>query len=242
MSMTQSEFNETFGDMMLHGLDSNSTYIPLRTNKTLGINVAIRPFVQRLSDNIVLFSAKLRVGYTMDESHNILKKSITDISEDVAAERLRDFCKGFKWLKADARRFSTIVGFAVAATVYDGEQAAIALEESNLAAEFINRLENKYQQYNNDVGFGPNKRKAIQALNAAWALQSSNVFTSLPATTQLPDMIVGMQSGVLNQAQKGYDGNVLSFEAKVAEKAAEAAAAAAEAEAEVNTEETTDSE
>ena len=231
--------------MMLHGLDSNSTYIPLRTNKTLGINVAIRPFVQRLSKNVVLFGVKLRVGYTMEKTHNSLKKSITDISEDVAAGRLRDFCKGFTWLKADARRFLTIVGFAVAATVYDGEQAAIALEESNLAAEFITRLENKYQQYNNDVGFGANKRKAIQALTAAWALQSSKVFTSLPApaTTQLPDVIVGMSSGVLNKAQKGYNGNVLSFEAKVVEKAAEAeAAATAEAEAEVDTEETTDSE
>ena len=87
--------------------------------------------------------------------------------------------------------------------------------------------------------FGANKRKAIKVLDAAWALQASDVFAGIPATTQLPDEIVGMQSGVLNQAQKTYSGNVLSFEVKVAEKAAEAAA---EAEAEVDTEETTDSE
>lgn len=235
--MTQEEFKETFGDMMLHGLDSTRTYIPLRMNKNLGINVAIRPFVQRLSENLVLFATTLRVGYTMDGNHNILKKSVTDISKDVAADRLRDFCKGFKWLKGSSCRFSTIVGFAVAASLYDEDQTVIALEENNIAAEFINRLDTKYQQYN-DVGFS-NKRKAIKALNAAWALQISNVFTSIPSSTQLPDVIVGMKSGVLNKAQKGYDGNVLSFEAKVAEKAAEAAAA--EAEAEVDTEETTDS-
>ena len=239
MSMTQKEFDEIFGDMMLHGLDSNSTYIPLRTNKNLGINVAIRPFVQRLSTNVVFFGAKLRVGYTMDGNHKILKKSVADINEDVAAKRLRDFCKGFKWLKADERRFSTLVGFAVAASLYDGEQIVIALEENNIAAEFINHLESKYKQYNNEVGFGANKRKAIKVLDAAWALQASDVFAGIPATTQLPDEIVGMQSGVLNQAQKTYSGNVLSFEVKVAEKAAEAAA---EAEAEVDTEETTDSE
>lgn len=227
--ITQEQFEETFGDIMLHGLDSRSTYIPLRTNKKLGINVAIRPFVERLSPEVVLYSAKLRVGYTMDENHAILKKSVTDISEDVAAGRLKEFCKGFTWLRADNRRFSTIVGFAVAASQYDGERARLALEENELAAEFITRLESKYQQYN-DVGFTAYKRKAIQALNAAWSLQSEKVFRELPSATQLPDEIVGIQSGVLNQAQKGYDGNVLSFKKKVAELAAAAAAAAEEAE------------
>ncbi len=237
MSLTQKQFQETFGDMMLHGLDSNSTYIPLRVNKKSGINVAIRPFVTRLSESIVLFSVKLRVGYTMDEGHNILSKSATDISEDVAAGRLKDFCKGFTWQRADNRRFSTIVGFAVAASRYDGEQAAIAMEENNLAAEFINKLETKYKQYN-DVGFTANKRKAIQALAAAWALQSDSVFTDLPTTTQLPDGIVGLSSGVLNKAQDGYHNNVVSF----TEKVAALKAAAADAEVDADQEESNDSE
>lgn len=236
MSLTQKQFEETFGDMMLHGLDSSSTYIPLRMNKKTGINVAMRPFVTRISESLVLFSVKLRVGYTMDDGHNILSKSATDISEDVAAARLKDFCKGFTWQRADARRFSTVVGFAFAASQYDGEQAAIALEENGLAAEFVNKLEAKYKQYN-DVGFTANKRKAIQALSAAWALQSDKVFTSLPTTTQLPDSLVGLTSGVLNKAQSGYQDNVVSFKEKVAELAAKAKAAEVDAD-----EETTDSE
>ena len=46
--LTQEQYQEEFGDTMLHGLDSNSTYIPLRTNKAMNLNVAIRPWVERL--------------------------------------------------------------------------------------------------------------------------------------------------------------------------------------------------
>lgn len=228
MSITQEEFQKEFGDMMLHGLNSFSTYIPLRVNKSMGINVAIRPFVIRVSNDVILYNTKLRVGYTLDEHNKPLEKSVIDISEDVAAAHLKNFCKGFTWQKSDGRRFSTVIGFAVAASKYDGEQAAIVLEENNLAEKFISTLEAKYKQYN-DVGF-TSKRKVIQALNATWnfQIQSGAVFSVLPLTTQLPDAIIGLQSGVLNKAQKGYDGNVVSFQKKVAELAAAAEKTATE--------------
>lgn len=218
--MTQAQYQSEFGDVMLHGLDSNSTYIPLRTNKAQNINVAIRPWVERLSSGVVLFGGKLRVGYTMDADHSPLKQA-TNINEETASDRLRNFCKGFTWLRSDTRRSSTILGFAVAAGQYDGEAAVARLESGELAADFINRLESKYKQYN-DVGFTANKKLAIEALNAAWILQSDKLFTPVPETTQLPDHIVGMQSGVLNQAQDAYSENVVSFEEKVAVKIATA--------------------
>lgn len=243
MGMTQNEFQEEFGDIMLHGLDSISTYIPLRTNKAQGINVAIRPKVVRVSQGVVLFGGTFRVGYTMDENHEILKKSVTSISEDAAAARLQDFCKGFTWRKADNQRFSTIVGFGVAATRYDGEAILAALEEGQLAKDFITRLESKYKQYN-DVGFTSNRRVAIQALNAAWTLQSNSVFAVLPKAEQLPGSVVGMHSGVLNQAQDSYNGNVLSFQDKVdalADAVDDDVAAEAAVDVEAEAEATTDS-
>ncbi len=218
--MTQKQFQEEFGGMMLHGLNSRGTYISLRTNKSTGINVAIRPIVERLSEGVVLFGGKLRVGYTMDKKHNPLKATATSISSDAAAERLKDFCKGFTWIRADERRFSTVIGVGIAATRYDGDKAVSAIEEKGLAAEFLNSIEKKYKQYN-DVGFTANKRKAIRALNAAWAIQSKRVFSEIPVAVQLPDDVVGMKSGVLNKAQEGYGGNVVSFQKKVAELAAE---------------------
>lgn len=217
--MTQKQFDKEFGDMMLHGLDSNGTYIPLRTNKSAGINVSIRPMVYRLSEGLVLFGGKLRVGYTMDKPNSTPKKSVTDISQKVAAERLKNFCKGFTWMKADARRFSTVVGFSVVASIYDGKDALAAIEESQLAAQFLNKLEKKYKQYN-DVGFTANKKKAIRALNAAWALQSNHVFiydTDAPTTSTHTKGVVGLNSGVLNKAHKNYKDNVVSFADKVEE-------------------------
>ena len=212
--MTEKQFDKEFGGMMLHGLDSTGTYIPLRTNKAIGINISIRPMVERVAEGVVLYGGKLRVGYTMDEKHKPLKSTPQNINPKAAAQRLKDFCKGFTWQRADERRFSTIVGVGIAATQYDGEKAVSAIDEKGLAADFINSLEKKYKQYN-EVGFGANKRNAIKALNAAWAIKSKYVFSSLPSDNQSPDTVVGMASGVLNQAQKGYKTNVLSFNKKV---------------------------
>ncbi len=225
--VTKAEFNEKFGSIMLNGLDSTSTYIPLRTNARYGINVAIRPMVLRVSSGVVLFGGKLRVGYTLDEKHAPVKTNVTEISEDVAVKRLKDFCKGFSWQKGNHQRLSTIMGFGVAATKFDKEGILSGLEVNNTAADFINRLERTYKQHN-DVTFGNNKGTASAALDAAWVLQCDNpsVFSALQEFTPLPDAIIGKQSGLLNKAQDKYRDNVVSFQKKVddwAEAAAETA-------------------
>jgi len=215
--MTQKEFDEAFGDIMLPGLDSSGTYIPLRMSKTLGINVSIRPMVTRMADDVVLYGGKLRVGYTIDgKNFNPVETPTVNINKATAAKRLREFCKGFSWIKKDERRCSTFVGFAVAAGKHDGEKVLKKLEDGTTAKSFIDKLELTYKQYN-DVGFTLNKGKAIQALNAAWHIQSQYAFKKLPKP--LPDKVVGMESGVMNKAQPNYKGNVVSFQQKVAEKA-----------------------
>lgn len=215
-AITQKVFKEMFGDMMLNGLDSIATYIPLRTNARYGINVAIRPMVLRASSGVVLFGGKLRVGYTLDEKRQPVKSNITDISTDVRVQRLTEFCKGFAWQKRSEKRFSTVIGVGVAAGAYDGVAALAALETNQIAADFINRLERTYKQYN-DVAFGNNKGAAIEALNAAWVLQSNNpsIFKPLQDFTPLPEEIVGKQSPLLNKAQGKYLDNVVSFQQKI---------------------------
>ncbi len=214
--MTQEVFKEMFGDMLLHGRDSNSTYIPLRTNARYGINVAIRPMVMRPSSGVVLFGGKLRVGYTLDAKHDIIKSNVTDISDEVRMQRLTDFCKGFSWQKQDPQRFSTVVGVGFAASAYDGAAALTMLEANEVAADFINRLERTYKQYNG-VTFGNNKSAAQAALNAAWILQSNNrsIFKPVPEFQTLPEDVIGKQSPVLNKAQDKYHDNVVSFQQKI---------------------------
>jgi hypothetical protein len=221
---TQADFQEAFGEIMLNGLDSVGTYIPLRTNKRFGLNIAIRPMVTRISEGVVLFGGKLRVGYTLDPSHQLVKSNVTDISDEVRVQRLKDYCKGFTWQRADKRRFSTVVGLGIASTVYDGAAVLEHIAENNVASEFITRLERTYKQYN-DVTFASHKATAIEALNAAWMLQadSSSIFKPLPKATQLPDGIVGKQTPLLNKAQSKYRNNVVSFQQKVNDWAEEAA-------------------
>ena len=224
-TITQEVFNEKFGDLMMNGLDSKGTYIPLRTNARYGLNVALRPRVMRVSSGVVLFGGTLRVGYTLDEKHQPVKTNITDISDDVRMQRLTDFGKGFAWAKKDEQRFSTIIGMGIAASAFDGPGAINALETNQIAADFINRLERTYKQYNG-VTFGNNKSAAIEALNAAWILQSNNprIFKPLQDFTPLPEEIVGKQTKVLNKAQDKYRDNVVSFQQKIddwAEQAAE---------------------
>lgn len=221
---TQESFQEKFGEMLLHGLDSVGTYIPLRTNKRFGLNIAIRPMVMRVSEGVVLFGGKLRVGYTLDPSHLPIKGNITDISEDVRVKRLQEFCKGFSWQKADARRFSTIMGLGIASTVYDRDAVLEYLVENKTAADFINRLERTYKQHN-DVTFASHKAAAIEVMNAAWILQSDHpkVFMPLPETVQLPEEVVGKQTPLLNQAQGKYHNNVVSFQQKINDWAEQAA-------------------
>jgi hypothetical protein len=223
-TITQEVFTEKFGDIMMHGLDSNSTYIPLRTNARYGLNVAIRPRVLRISTGVVLFGGTLRVGYTLDERHRPVKTNITDISNEVRVQRLTDFGKGFAWAKKDEKRFSTIIGVGIAASAFDGAAAITALETNGVAADFINRLERTYKQYNG-VTFGNNKGAAIEALNAAWMLQSNNprIFKELQEFTPLPEEIVGKQSPVLNKAQDKYCDNVVSFQQKIDDWAEQAA-------------------
>ena len=215
-TITQEVYKEMFGDMMLNGLDSIATYIPLRTNARYGINVAIRPMVMRASTGVVLFGGKLRVGYTLDNRHRPIKTNVTDISDDVKTQRLIEFCKGFSWQKSDHHRFSTIIGVGVAAGSFDGEAALAALETNEIASDFINRLERTYKQYNG-VTFGNSKGAAIAALNAAWILQSNNprIFKPLPEFQQLPEGIIGKQTPIMNKAQDKYRDNVVSFQQKV---------------------------
>lgn len=227
-TVTQEDFNEQYGEILLHGLSSTATYIPLRTNKSQGINVAIRPIVRRLSDGVVLFGGTLRVGFTLDGAYGSpVKANVVDINEESRMERLKDFCKGFSWRRQDHRRFSTIVGIAFAATRYDRDGALEALDEGDVAKDFITRLENTYKQYN-DVGFTANKRQAVAALNAAWLLQSEQVFSDPLEYTPLPEAIVGRRTGVLNQAQDKYGENVVAFTQKVTDWAEAAAEEAAE--------------
>jgi len=223
-AITQEVFKEMFGDMMLNGLDSIGTYIPLRTNARYGINVAIRPMVMRASSGVVLFGGKLRVGYTLDTSHRPVKTNITDISNEVKTQRLIEFCKGFSWQKQNEGRFSTIIGVGVAASAFDGEAALAALENNQIASDFINRLERTYKQYNG-VTFGNNKGAAIEALNAAWILQSKSprIFKPLPEFQQLPEAVVGKQTPIMNKAQDKYRDNVVSFQQKVNDWAEQAA-------------------
>ena len=221
--MTQEQFQETFGESLLSGLDSISTYIPLRTSKKTGINVALRPVVIRLNKESVLVGAKLRVGYTLDDTHNPVKSSVTNISPEVSAQRLIDFCQGFTWRRADERRCSVIVGFAVAASQYDGEAILAKLYENPIAANFVADLEATYKEHNG-VGFAACRRTAVTALRAAWGIQigTSGAFNPLPEIEVLPAGVVGQQTGILNKAEDNYHDNVVSFSKKVKELAEEA--------------------
>jgi len=218
--MTAAEYEEQYGEMMLNGLSSLGTYIPLRTNARMGINVAIRPMVFRADDQVVVFGGKLRVGYTLNPDKTPVKTKITALNDETAEDQLTQFCKGFSWQKQSCRRFSTIMGIGLAASKYDGEVALAKLVDDHLAFQFIDRLERTYKQYN-DATF-PSKRKAASALQDAWLLQAQNpqVFAPLPEAVQLPEDVVGTTSKVLNQAQDKYYDNVVSFKQKVAELAA----------------------
>lgn len=224
-TITQKLFKEKFGDTMLNGLDSIQTYIPLRTNARYGINVAIRPLVMRVSAGVVLYGGKLRVGFTLDEKHSPVKTNITDISDEVRVQRLKEFCKGFSWQKGGPKRFSTVLGVGIAASAFDGVAVIQALETNAIAADFINRLERTYKQYNG-VTFGNNRAAAIEALNAAWVLQSDNpqIFKPLQEFTPLPEGVVGKQTPILNKAQDKYRDNVVSFQQKIDDWAEDAAA------------------
>ena len=217
--ITPESFQEAYGDMLLDGLSSNGTYIPLRTNKRLGINVSIRPYVLRVTDTIVLFGGKLRVGYTIEDG-KYAKTKIEAINSKARVEQLKNFCKGFSWQKIDDRRMSTMVGFGVAGGDFDGASARVSVEEDGLAAKLIKDLESKYSQYNDDASF-TSVRKVASALNDAWMLQSQAVYSD---AVNLPPSVVGQQTGLLNQAQDKYHDNVVSFQDKVNELATAATA------------------
>lgn len=207
------QFYEKYEDFMLDGLSSSNTYIPLKSNKRVGINIAIRPYVLRLSDGVVMFGGKLRVGYTL-ENGEYVKAKIVDLHEEQRFERLREFCKGFSWQKQDHRRFSTVMGIGVAASLYDPE-VLDKIVEDGLAMDLLNRLESTYSQYNEGATFNA-KRKAAAALLDAWLLQAEGLFRSEPQVVKSGPAL-GTTSKVLNKAQDSYTDNVVSFEAKVAE-------------------------
>lgn len=215
-AMTYEQFEEKYGDYMLNGLSSQGTYIPLKSNKRVGINIAIRPLVLRLDPKVVLFGGKLRCGYTLDEHGYPIQTKIVDLHPEDAFNRLKDFCKGFTWQKADERRFSTIIGLAVAASPYDPEILDKVVDDG-LAAEVLNKLEQTFAQYNDGQSFN-HKRKAAAALTDAWIMQAQSMFEEPPTVQKLPEGVLGKKSGkVLNKAQDSYTDNVVSFAQKVAE-------------------------
>lgn len=225
--LTVKQFETKFGGFMLNGLDSKQTYIPLRQVKKSGINLAIRPLVDRISSELILFGAKLRVGFTLDENHTLVKTNVVDISPTVAVDRLKDFCKGFSWINIDPRRFSTILGFASVAGIYDRDILLKKMDEEEITHNFINTLETQYKQYNSNIRF-QNKGLIVAALDASWKIQVQNLFyggTDVGQSTT-PEIIIGESSKLLNQANETkYDDNVVSFKDKVATMAADAAEA-----------------
>lgn len=173
--ITKEDFQEKFGSMLLNGLDSKGTYIPLRVDEEAGINVAVRPIVLRVSDEIVLVGGKLRCGYTLNSSKNQIK-NVTAISKAVEEKRLQDFCKGFTWQNQDSTRLSTVIGVGIAATMSDKQQVHQHMTDTNAAEEFINKAETTYKEHNG-VGFGTYKLAAIEILDAAWRVRNPLVFT-----------------------------------------------------------------
>jgi hypothetical protein len=215
-AISYEEFEEKYGDWMLNGLSSHGTYIPLKTNARVGINIALRPMVLRLDDKVVLFGGKLRVGYTLDQHLNPVKSKVVDLHDDDAENRLAEFCKGFTWSRQSAARFSTIIGVAVAASPYDPEILDKVVEDG-LAAEVLNKMESTYSQYNDGATFN-HKRKAAAALNDAWIIQAQGLFQEPPEVQKLPEGVLGQKSGkLLNEAQDKYHDNVVSFSQKVAQ-------------------------
>lgn len=215
-TMTPEEFDEEFGEIMLNGLNSQSTYIPLRQNKRIGINVAIRPLVFRASDDVIFFGGKLRVAFTLDGDNKPVKTKVIDLHPETAAQRLEDYCKGFSWLRQDHRRFSTVMGLGFAATKYNGTEVMAKLESGEMVNKFVTHLENQYSQYNDGASF-QSRRQIINALGAAWKIQAKAICYAKPKI--MPTEIVGHQSKVLNKAQNTYNHNVLSFADKVASMA-----------------------
>ncbi len=211
--ITPEIYQEKYGDMMLNGLGSSGSYIPLKTNKRSGINIALRPYMVRASDEVVLLGGKFRVGFTIALNGEFEKTKIEAINDEARIAQLKEFCKGFSWMKEDARRFSTLVFVGFAASEYDGTAALERIEGEGMAVEFIQKLEATYAQYN-DSKF-TSVRKISAALNDAWMLKSAAVFSELPEVVQLPEAVVGKTSGLLNQAQDKCEDNVISFTAKV---------------------------
>ncbi len=225
--LTQEQFTEQFGGLMLNGLDSEQTYIPLRQVKKSGINLAIRPLVDRISPELILFGVKLRVGFTLDEKHHPVKTNVVDMNQVVAVERLKEFCKGFSWIKADYRRFSTVLGIASVAGIYDRDNLLKKMEEEETALNFINMIETQHKQYNDNIRF-QNKGLVVAALDAAWKIQLQELFIDSPLQgySVTPGQIVGESSKLLNQAnENSYHDNVIDFKDKVADMAADAAEA-----------------
>lgn len=213
-AITVEEFQEKYGDYMLNGLSSRGTYIPLKTNARVGINIAIRPYVMRLNSAVVMFGGKLRVGYTLDNNGYPINAKVVDLHEQQAFDRLQEFCKGFSWQRQDPRRFSTVVGLGVAASPYNPE-VLDTITNDGLASELLNKLESTYSQYNDGATFN-HKRKAAAALQDAWILQGQSLFDDPPTVQVLPKGVVGKTGGkVLNQAQDKYTDNVVSFSEKV---------------------------
>lgn len=214
-AITVEEFDEKYKEYMLNGLSSHNTYIPLKTNKRVGINIALRPYVARLNSQVVMFGGKLRVGYTLGDDLYPVSKKVVDLHEDDAFQRLAEFCKGFSWQRQDFRRFSTVVGLGVAASPYD-PKVLDTIVSDGLASELLNKLEATYSQYNDGATFN-HKRKAAAALNDAWLLQAAPLFQEPPVVQQMPANVLGKASGkLLNQAQEKYTDNVVSFTEKVA--------------------------
>lgn len=212
MNPTAESFEEEFGDYLLDGLSTTGTYIPLRVNKRMGINVAIRPVVKRLSPDVVLFGGTLRVGYTREDGEPINTKVVA-LNEETQVQQLKDFCKGWAWQKQSGARFSSIVGVGMAASKYNGDTAVDFIVTNGTAADLIKRLEKNYKKYNG-VGFS-SVNKASAALTAAWILQAKYVFEDMPEVEKLPDSLVGVSTGVLNSGQDKYSDNVVSFQEKV---------------------------
>lgn len=196
------------------GISTTNTYVVLTRNGRQGMHMALRPYITRVNEFVVLMGGRLRIAFDFQEQGRVAtprKYDSMDVDEKIKA--LKEEFPGFQWETGDARRCSTTAGILVAAGDGDLEAFKKQWEEIDFVGALLDELSAKAKQTLHGL---KGEKKAQETMYDALTKKFEKSFPyAFYGEGVLDEGLLGEISGLVNTSQRGYARTLKAFTKKV---------------------------
>lgn len=198
------------------GLSTTSSYVILARNGRMGVHLALRPFVQRLNEHVVLLGGRLRIAFDFVARGEVVRQAkFASFDEDEVAKILKEEFPGFKWETKSTKRLSTTVGIMIAAGQGDGDDFKEQWDDTDFISPLLVEIGEKTSQpITGCKGLEKAKTICMEELTKRYENSMGHLF--MEGGVKLDPDTLGEISELVNLTNhRGYKSTLEAFSKKV---------------------------